>query len=58
MNDKLPFFSEVRLGMPTTNPRIKLFNGKAGSLELFFGKRDVLGFPIHFARPTADKSGR
>lgn len=56
MNDKLPFL-EVRLGMPTTNPRIKLFNGKAGSSELFFGKRDVLGFPIHFARPPADKSG-
>lgn len=55
MNDKLPFSSEVRLGMPTTNPRIKLFNGKAGSSELFFGKRDVLGFPIHFARPPADK---
>lgn len=57
MNDKLPFPSEGRLGMPTTNPRIKLFNGKAGSSELFFGKRDVLGFPIHFARPPADKSG-
>lgn len=56
-NDKLPFFREVGLGMPTTNPRIKLFNGKAGSSELFFGKRDVLGFPIHFARPPADKSG-
>lgn len=39
-------------GMSTTNPRIKLFNGKADSPELFFGNRDVLGFPIHFARPS------
>lgn len=56
MNDKLLFLSEV--GMPTTNPRIKLFNGKADSSELFFGKRDVLGFPIHFARPPVDKRGK
>lgn len=38
--------------MSTTNPRIKLFNGKADSPELFSGNRDVLGFPIHFARPS------
>lgn len=45
------------VGMSTTNPRIKLFNGKAGSPELFFGNRDVLGFPIHFARPSGRQEG-
>lgn len=52
--EKRQTFRSVKLGMPTT--RIKLFNGKASSSELFFEKRDALGFPIHFACPSVDKS--
>lgn len=42
--------------MSTTNPRIKLFNGKAGIIfrgrERKRERRWSRAFPIHFARPS------
>lgn len=58
LQEKRQTFRPVKLGMPTTNPRIKLFNGKASSSELFFEKRDAPGLSHSLCLPFGRQEQR